>query len=55
MINYSNDIIGIQDTICDFECVVSFQVNADLLAHEVSLQVYRLAGGIGDAPVPLSS
>uniref|UniRef100_A0A673NHZ6 Phosphoacetylglucosamine mutase n=1 Tax=Sinocyclocheilus rhinocerous TaxID=307959 RepID=A0A673NHZ6_9TELE len=29
------------------------QENADRLAHEVSLAVYRLAGGVGDEPKPL--
>ncbi|CAL9692285.1 unnamed protein product [Knipowitschia caucasica] len=29
------------------------QENADALAHEVSLAVYRLAGGVGDEPKPL--
>jgi len=29
---------------------VAFQESADALAHEVSLAVYRLAGGVGDEP-----
>lgn len=29
------------------------QESADVLAHEVSLAVYRLAGGVGDKPKPL--
>ncbi|XP_078587525.1 phosphoacetylglucosamine mutase-like isoform X2 [Branchiostoma floridae x Branchiostoma japonicum] len=28
------------------------QANADMLAHEVSVQVYQLAGGVGDQPQP---
>lgn len=32
---------------------VVFQESADALAHEVSLAVYRLAGGVGDEPKPL--
>lgn len=38
-----------------FICFFYFylQESADNLAHEVSLAVYRLAGGVGDEPKPL--
>lgn len=29
------------------------QANADQLAHEVSLKVFEMAGGVGDPPQPL--
>ena len=31
---------------------IILQGNADKLAHEVSLVVYKLAGGVGDKPSP---
>lgn len=34
-------------------CLCVFQESADALAHEVSLAVYRLAGGVGEEPKPL--
>lgn len=34
-------------------CFCVFQESADALAHEVSLAVYRLAGGVGEEPKSL--
>uniref|UniRef100_A0A8C6SXK1 Phosphoglucomutase 3 n=1 Tax=Neogobius melanostomus TaxID=47308 RepID=A0A8C6SXK1_9GOBI len=43
---------GTEDVVRVYAEAIS-QESADALAHEVSLAVYRLAGGVGDEPKPL--
>jgi hypothetical protein len=33
--------------LCDYDV---FQLNADILAYEVAVLAYKLAGGVGDLP-----